>query len=104
MNKEYIYIVQARLEPSKCKIGKTNDLDRRLKEYNNMTGKSKENAYKYLFCCEVKDMSSVENEIKKKFATLREEKSKEIYFYNSPLFEDYIKFIKSNKLFIKEIC
>ena len=103
MNKEYIYIVQARLEPSKCKIGKTNDLDRRLKEYNNMTGKSKENAYKYLFCCEVKDMSAVENEIKKKFATLREEKSKEIYFYNSPLFEDYIKFIKSNKLFVKEI-
>ena len=103
MDKEYIYIVQARLEPSKCKIGKTNDLDRRLKEYNNMTGKSKENAYKYLFCCEVKDMSAVENEIKKKFATLREEKSKEIYFYNSPLFEDYIKFIKSNKLFVKEI-
>ena len=103
MNKEYIYIVQARLEPSKCKIGKTNDLDRRLKEYNNMTGKSKENVYKYLFCCEVKDMSALENEIKKKFATLREEKSKEIYFYNSPLFEDYIKFIKSNKLFIKEI-
>ena len=103
MNKEYIYIVQARLEPSKCKIGKTNDLDRRLKEYNNMTGKSKENAYKYLFCCEVKDMSALENEIKKKFSALREEKSKEIYFYNSPLFEDYIKFIKSNKLFIKEI-
>ena len=103
MNKQYIYIVQARLEPSKCKIGKTNDLDRRLKEYNNMTGKSKENAYKYLFCCEVKDMSALENEIKKKFSALREEKSKEIYFYNSPLFEDYIKFIKSNKLFIKEI-
>ena len=103
MNKQYIYIVQARLEPSKCKIGKTNDLDRRLKEYNNMTGKSKENAYKYLFCCEVKDMSAVENEIKKKFSALREEKSKEIYSYNSPLFEDYIKFIKSNKLFIKEI-
>lgn len=103
MNKQYIYIVQARLEPSKYKIGKTNDLDRRLKEYNNMTGKSKENAYKYLFCCEVKDMSALENEIKKKFSALREEKSKEIYFYNSPLFEDYIKFIKSNKLFIKEI-
>ena len=103
MNKQYIYIVQASLEPSKCKIGKTNDLERRLKEYNNMTGKSKENIYNYLFCCEVKDMSAVENEIKKKFSTRREEKSKEIYFYNSPLFEDYIKFIKSNKLFIKEI-
>ena len=103
MKKEYIYIVQARLEPSKCKIGKTNDLERRLKEYNNMTGKSKENIYNYLFCCEVKDMTALENEIKKKFSTLREEKSKEIYFYNSPLFEDYIKFIKSNKLFIKEI-
>lgn len=103
MKNQYIYIVQARLEPSKCKIGKTNDLERRLKEYNNMTGKSKENVYRYLFCCEVKDMSMVENDIKKKFATLREEKSKEIYFYNSPLFEDYIKFIKSNRLFIKEI-
>ncbi|TKZ35726.1 adenine-specific methyltransferase EcoRI family protein [Brachyspira catarrhinii] len=103
MNKQYIYIVQASLEPSKCKIGKTNDLERRLKEYNNMTGKSKENIYNYLFCCEVKDMSALENEIKKKFSALREEKSKEIYFYNSPLFEDYIKFIKSNKLFIKEI-
>ena len=103
MKHEYIYIVQARLEPSKCKIGKTNDLERRLKEYNNMTGKSKENIYNYLFCCEVKDMMALENEIKKKFSTLREEKSKEIYFYNSPLFEDYIKFIKSNKLFIKEI-
>ena len=43
--KQYIYIVQALLEPSKCKIGKTNDLQRRLKEYNNMTGKSKENTY-----------------------------------------------------------
>lgn len=103
MKKQYIYIVQASLEPSKCKIGKTNDLERRLKEYNNMTGKSKENAYRYLFCCEVKDMATVENEIKKKFAALREEKSKEIYFYNSPLFEDYIKFIKSSKLFTKEI-
>ena len=103
MNKQYIYIVQASLEPSKCKIGKTNDLERRLKEYNNMTEKSKENIYNYLFCCEVKDMLTLENEIKKKFSTLREEKSKEIYFYNSPLFEDYIKFIKSNKLFIKEI-
>ena len=103
MNKQYIYIVQASLEPSKCKIGKTNDLERRLKEYNNMTGKSKENIYNYLFCCEVKDMLTLENEIKKKFSALREEKSKEIYFYNSPLFEDYIKFIKSNKLFIKEI-
>lgn len=103
MKKEYIYIVQARLEPSKCKIGKTNDLERRLKEYNNMTGKSKDNIYKYLFCCQVKDMSKVENEIKEKFYMLREEKGKEIYFYNSHLFEDYVKFIKSGKLFIKEI-
>ena len=47
--KQYIYIVQASLEPAKCKIGKTNDLERRLKEYNNMTGKSKENIYQYLF-------------------------------------------------------
>ena len=54
---QYIYIVQASLEPAKCKIGKTNDLERRLKEYNNMTGKSKDNVYAYLFTCEVKNMA-----------------------------------------------
>ena len=101
--KQYIYIVQAQLEPSKCKIGKTNDLTRRLKEYNNITGKSKENKYQYLFSCEVNDMTIVENAIKEEFSTHREEKSKEIYFYNSPFFNDYVNFIKSHKMFIKEI-
>jgi predicted GIY-YIG superfamily endonuclease len=100
---EYIYIVQASLEPSKCKIGKTNDLERRLKEYNNMTGKSKDNIYKYLFACEVKDMAQVENDIKGKFHSLREDPIKEIYFCNDALFMGYVKFIKSHKLFIKEI-
>ena len=101
--KQYIYITQALLEPSKCKIGKTNDLDRRLKEYNNMTGKSKENIYQYLFTCEVKDMSALENDIKIKFSTLREEKSKEIYFFNAPLFKNYVEYIKLHKMFVKEI-
>jgi len=103
MAKQFIYIVQASLEPSKCKIGKTNDLERRLKEYNNMTGKSKENNYKYLFTCEVKDMNKVENAIKNEFSIQREEKSKEIYFYNKPLFDMYVDYIKRNILFIKEI-
>jgi predicted GIY-YIG superfamily endonuclease len=101
--KQFIYIVQASLEPSKCKIGKTNDLERRLKEYNNMTGKSKENSYQYLFTCEVKNMTQVENAIKEKFATLREEKSKEIYFYNTPLFDLYVNFIKMQKTYVREI-
>ena len=101
--KQYIYIVQASLEPAKCKIGKTNDLERRLKEYNNMTGKSKDNIYKYLFTCEAKDMAKLENAIKEQFSHLREEKSKEIYFYNFTLFKDYVKFIKNQKMFIKEI-
>ena len=134
---QYIYIVQASLEPSKCKIGKTNDLDRRLKEYNSMTGKSKENiytvagmalgcapaptpcvarlvksspsnfkpdsVYKYLFTCEVKDMTRLENAVKEQFFKFREEQSKEIYFYNAPLFNDYVKFIKGHKLFVKEL-
>ncbi|MDR0485914.1 MAG: GIY-YIG nuclease family protein, partial [Elusimicrobiota bacterium] len=81
--KQYIYIVQALLEFSKCKIGKTNNLERRLKDYNNTTGKSKENASQYLFTCEVKDMAQLENDIKEEFPHLREEKSREIYFYNS---------------------
>jgi predicted GIY-YIG superfamily endonuclease len=100
--KQYIYIVQASLEPSKCKIGKTNDLERRLKEYNSMTGKSKENSYQYLFAGEVKKMTQLENAIKEKFSILREENKKEIYFYNSALFETYVKFIKSHKLFLKQ--
>ncbi|MCI5786396.1 MAG: GIY-YIG nuclease family protein, partial [Helicobacter trogontum] len=28
--KQYLYIIQASKEPSKCKIGITNDLERRL--------------------------------------------------------------------------
>jgi predicted GIY-YIG superfamily endonuclease len=101
--KQYIYIVQASLEPSKCKIGKTNDLERRLKEYNNMTGKSKENTYRYLFTCEVKNMADVENDIKEKHRALREEKSREIYFYNTDLFKHYVTFIKTHAMFGKEI-
>jgi len=100
---EYIYIVQASLEPSKCKIGKTSDLERRLKEYNNMTGKSKDNIYKYLFACEVKDADQVENAVKEQFFRFREEASKEIYFCNPYFFKDYVNFIKSHKLFVKEI-
>jgi hypothetical protein len=101
--KQFIYIVQASLEPSKCKIGKTNQLERRLKEYNNMTGKSRDNIYQYLFTCETKDMTLLENEITKKFKHMREEQSKEIYFYNTPFFNNYVKYIKSHELFIKEI-
>jgi len=100
--KQYIYIVQASLEPAKCKIGKTNDLERRLKEYNNMTGKSKDNVYKYLMTCEVKDMATVENDLKYKFVTLREETSKEIYFFTTHWFHEYVKFIKSHPSFVKE--
>ena len=102
MKKEYIYIVQARLESSKCKIGKTNDLERRLKEYNSMTGKSKENTYQYLFCSEVKDMSILENDIKKKFSNLREEKSKEIYTKSKEEILKKVKIVKKTTPTLKE--
>ena len=101
--KQYIYIVQALLEPSKCKIGKTNNLERRLKDYNTMTGKSQENIYRYLFTCEVNDMTKVEKDIKEKHYELREGKSREIYFYNPVLFENYVRFIKTHPLFVEEI-
>jgi predicted GIY-YIG superfamily endonuclease len=101
--KQFIYIVQAAKDASFCKIGKTNDLERRLKEYNNMTGKSRSNIYEYLFCCEVKDMAEVENDTKKVFALVREDKVKEIYFFNPGLFENYVNFIKEHKLFVKEV-
>ncbi|MDR2951639.1 MAG: GIY-YIG nuclease family protein [Treponema sp.] len=101
--KQFIYIVQAAKDTSFCKIGKTDGLERRLKEYNNITGKSKSNVYQFLFSCEVKDMAKVENDIKKQFSMLREQKSKEIYFFNDGLFESYVKFIKEHKLFVKEM-
>ena len=103
LSKQFIYIVQAMLETTKCKIGKTNDLERRLKEYNSITGKSKENVSRFLFSCEVKDMAKVENDIKKKFSTLREEKSKEIFFFNAALFNLYVEYVKAHPLFIKEL-
>jgi predicted GIY-YIG superfamily endonuclease len=99
----YIYIVQATLEPSKCKIGVTNNLERRLSEYNNITGKSKDNIYQYLFAADVNQGTEIEKDLKTKFLHLREEKSREIYFYNSGLFDEYVNFIKSHKHFIKEV-
>jgi predicted GIY-YIG superfamily endonuclease len=101
--KQYIYIVQASQELSFCKIGKTNDLERRLKEYNNMTGKSQSNISQYLFTCEVKNMTQVEKDIKKIYADYREKKVKEIYFFTDKWFEMYVKFIKEHPLFIEEI-
>jgi hypothetical protein len=68
-----------------------------------MTGKSKETVYQYLLTCEVKDMAAVENDLKNNFITLREEKSKEIYFFNAHWFNEYAKFIKAHTLFAKEI-
>ncbi|GHT17732.1 hypothetical protein FACS189429_2480 [Bacteroidia bacterium] len=103
INKQYIYIVQASKELSKCKIGKTNDLDRRLKEYNNITGKSKDNVFQYLFTCEVSDMKAVENAVKEQYRYLRETKNKEIYFFNIDLYAIYVKFIKSLPQFVKEL-
>ena len=73
---QYIYIVQGSAEPAQCKIGKTNDLERRLKEYNSMTGKSKDNVFGYLFTCKVKNMTRAEKDIKEQFGRLREEKKR----------------------------
>lgn len=67
-----------------------------------MTGKSKENIYQYLMTCEVKNMEKLENDIKNNFRTLREENNREIYFFNTHLFDDYVKFIKSHKSFVQE--
>ena len=103
-DKQYIYIGQYALEKAFCKIGITVNLDDRLQSYNaQKTGKAKSNQFSYLFTCEVSDSAQLEKDIKEKFLNLREEKSREIYFYNSALFEDYTKFIKSHKLFIEQI-
>jgi hypothetical protein len=100
---EYIYIVQSSKEPSWCKIGKNNDYERRLKEYNSMTGKSKDNIYSYLFVCEVSDMRQVEKDITERFKLFRQDSKAEIYLCSKEMFANYVKFIKEHKLFIKEI-
>ncbi|MGN1079977.1 MAG: adenine-specific methyltransferase EcoRI family protein [Alphaproteobacteria bacterium] len=81
----------------------TDNLERRLKEYNATTGQSKDNIYTYLFTCEVKNMREIENDIKNNFPHLREQSSREIYFYNAPLFEMYVSFIRAHSGFIEEI-
>jgi hypothetical protein len=101
--KHFVYIVQSSLEPAKCKIGITDNLERRLREYNAATGLSRDNIYSYLFTCEVKNMRAVENDVKNNFPHLCEQSSREIYFYNAPLFDGYVDFIKSHKLFVREI-
>jgi predicted GIY-YIG superfamily endonuclease len=100
---QYIYIVQASREANVCKIGITIDLEQRLKTYNSRTGKSSSNVYHYLFFCEVSDMRQIEKDIGIEFKEDRETDNKEVYFYNSAKFENYVNFIKSHKLFIKEI-
>lgn len=101
--KQYLYIAQGSLEPSKCKIGITNDLNRRLKEYNSTTGVSAENSYSYLFATEVSDMKALEQDIKNRFFYLRELESREIYFYNPSLFDMYVDFIQSSEHFLKKV-
>ncbi|GHS94571.1 hypothetical protein FACS1894139_18270 [Planctomycetales bacterium] len=100
---QFIYIVQAILEPSKCKIGKTDNPERRLKEYNSITGKSKDNHYAYLFVAQVSDMAQMEKAITERFRILREEKSREIYFYNHELFRQYVDYIKKSPWFVQEV-
>lgn len=101
--KQYLYIVQSQLEVSKCKIGITNDLNRRLKEYNTITGISSDNTYSILFAAEVSNMRALEQDIKNNFAHLREQTNREIYFYNPSLFDMYVDFIYASEHFLKKI-
>jgi hypothetical protein len=74
-----------------------------LKDYNSTTGKSKSNTHEYLFACEVKNMKVVEDDIKNEFGRYREINKREIYFYNDPLFKDYVQFIRGHKMFVSEV-
>ena len=48
-------------------------------------------------------MKEIEDAIKKQFPHLREQASREIYFYNPALFDQYVDFIKSHPLFKQEL-
>ena len=99
--KNYVYILQLKSETRSCKIGIAEDLEARFNDYKNTTGVPKD-AFHYLFTCKVKDGRRVENDIKKEFGRLREKDSREIYLCNDNLFEEYVNYIKSHKLFIEE--
>ena len=101
--KQYLYIVQSSNERTKCKIGVTENLKRRLKDYNSMTGKSKDEVFSFLFTCEVKNMNKIEGDIKNAKSHLREQENREMYFYNDALFKEYVDFIKSNEAFVREL-
>ncbi len=77
-------------------------MPRRLREYNATTGQSKDNIYSYLFSCQVRNMRAIEQNIKNQFPHLREQSSREIYFYNPALFDMYVSFIRSHPSFIRE--
>ncbi|MDY3114340.1 MAG: adenine-specific methyltransferase EcoRI family protein [Helicobacter sp.] len=100
---EFLYIAQSSLEKSKCKVGITNDLERRLKEYNATTGNSKENEFYYLFAASVANSKELEKDFSFNFSQLREFGKREIYFCNPQLLGDYISYIKAHKNFIQEI-
>ena len=48
-------------------------------------------------------MRQVENDIKNQFIRLREQSSREIYFYNNALFNDYVNYIRAHQSFLEEI-
>ena len=103
-DKQYIYIVQASLETTACKIGMTGNLEGRLKQYNSQTGKSKDNHFTYLYTCEVKDMVKLEKAITNQFSHLRQQEKREMYFFNDKLFKDYVAFIEGHNLFIRRFA
>ncbi|MCL1893928.1 MAG: GIY-YIG nuclease family protein [Holophagaceae bacterium] len=99
IGKQYLYIMQATQETASCKIGITNDLERRLAEYNSTTGKSKNNQCAYLYTCETKNMKAIEKDLAETFGHLREESKREMYFYNTKLFGQYVDFIETHTSF-----
>ena len=102
-SKQYIYIGRRPTDIALVKIGITNDLQRRLKDYNSQTGISKENLFEYLFACEVKNSKQIENDIKAEFIHMREDPKAEMYVCTSSLLKIYTDFIKSHKSFVKEL-
>lgn len=101
--KRFVYIGRYNLDRHTVKVGITNDLDRRLHEYNHTTGVSSGNEFSYLYTAKVADARTIENAIKKELAHFREDESREIYFYNQAFFNLCIKTIESHLFFEKRL-
>jgi len=101
---QHIYIAQSLLESEFCQIGLANNLKGKLKIINSK-GTSKNDIYRYVFTCKVKDMIEVDYDTRKNFwdFKINDDDQDTFWLSNEEIFKKCVEFIKSHPLFIEQI-